>query len=195
MNVILRSITFTTLLLSSLGLSAQETIGTSDSEDNQYIYHEDMATHLSMREANQAFSSGDYIGAIKKTDELISKNPGLIPALVLRAKAKGVVSDTAGAFHDLRQIIKYNPDKPDGYLYLSVGYERVKSYREALKWANQGLEKDPENPMAYKQRGEVKYLLGDKKGACLDWSKAGDLGDLEAYDVIFEKCTNVGMVR
>ena len=45
------------------------------------------------------------------------------------------------------------------------------------------------------QRGEVKYLMGDKKAACLDWSKAGDYGYLHAFDVIFEKCTNVSVVR
>lgn len=193
--MILRSVLFTMLFALVIDMQAQETVGTSTMESERFLYHEDMQTHLSMREANQAFSNGDYKTTILKTDELIEEQPGLIPALVLRARAKGAVSDTAGAFHDLRQIIKYNPDKPDGYLYLSVGYERVESYREALKWANQGLEKNPENPAAYMQRGEVKYLMGDKKGACLDWSKAGNLGDLEAYDVIFEKCTNVGMVR
>jgi len=30
--------------------------------------------------------------------------------------------------------------------------------------------------------------LGDKNGACLDWSKAGELGYIEAYDAIKEYC-------
>ena len=183
--------------LASLPLFAQEgTVMPGSSESSaEYIYSDDAGTEMIMQEANQSMMNGDYKKAIASVDEILKKEPGTTSALVLRARARAAMSDTAGAFHDLREIIKYNPNKPDGYIYLSVGYMRVKSYREALKWANQGLEKDPENPQAYMQRGEVKYLLDDKKGACLDWSKAGDYGFLHAYDVIFEKCTNVSMVR
>ena len=153
------------ILLASFSLSAQEgTVmrGSSESEA-EYIYTDDANTEVVMQEANQNMMNGSYKEAIAAVDEILKAKPGTTSALVLRARARAAMSDTAGAFNDLREIIKYNPDKPDGYIYLSVGYTRVKSYREALKWANQGLEKDPENPQAYMQRGEVKYLLDDKK--------------------------------
>jgi len=41
---------------------------------------------------------------------------------------------------------------------------------------------------AYIKRGEYKYEMDDKEGACLDWSKAGELGDSNAYEIIKEKC-------
>lgn len=37
-------------------------------------------------------------------------------------------------------------------------------------------------------RGKAKYNLRDIDGACLDWSKAGELGRSDAYDVIKKKC-------
>jgi len=42
--------------------------------------------------------------------------------------------------------------------------------------------------MAYDNRGYAKYSLGDKDGACLDWSKAGELGYSDAYDAIKKYC-------
>ncbi len=197
MNILTKSLLTFTLSTFSLALSAQDgTIATSESKSQaEFIFTDDAKSDMIMQDANQSMMDGDYKAAIATVDEILKENPGTVSALVLRSRARAAMSDTAGAFHDLREIIKYNPNKPDGYIYLSIGYMRVKSYREALKWANQGLEKDPENPHAYMQRGEVKYLMGDKKAACLDWSKAGDYGYLHAFDVIFEKCTNVSMVR
>ena len=34
----------------------------------------------------------------------------------------------------------------------------------------------------------AKYNLGDKEGACLDWSKAVELGYKEAYEMIKKYC-------
>jgi len=31
-------------------------------------------------------------------------------------------------------------------------------------------------------------MLGDKEGGCADWSKAGELGDMAAYDLIKKNC-------
>ena len=40
----------------------------------------------------------------------------------------------------------------------------------------------------YLNRGKVKYKLSDLNGACLDWSKAGELGETDAYDSIKKHC-------
>ncbi len=41
---------------------------------------------------------------------------------------------------------------------------------------------------AYYNKGIAKYKLGDKYSACLDWSKAGELGNYNAYDLIKKNC-------
>jgi hypothetical protein len=41
---------------------------------------------------------------------------------------------------------------------------------------------------AYLNRGSFKFTLKDKNGACLDWSKASELGDSDAYDLIKKYC-------
>jgi hypothetical protein len=37
-------------------------------------------------------------------------------------------------------------------------------------------------------RGILRIEFGDLKNGCLDLSKAGELGDLNAYELIKEKC-------
>jgi hypothetical protein len=49
---------------------------------------------------------------------------------------------------------------------------------------------DPNNSFSYYERGTAKYQLDDKEGACLDWSKAGELGYASAYIMIEEYWNN-----
>jgi hypothetical protein len=37
-------------------------------------------------------------------------------------------------------------------------------------------------------RGILRINFGDMKNGCLDLSKAGEMGDLKAYEAIKEKC-------
>jgi len=50
------------------------------------------------------------------------------------------------------------------------------------------IELDPDYAEAYNNRGIAKYRLGDKDGSCLDWNKAGELGNEKAYDLFKEYC-------
>jgi len=42
--------------------------------------------------------------------------------------------------------------------------------------------------MAYHNRGFAKIKLGQKDSGCQDLSKAGEMGDMDAYDLIKEHC-------
>ena len=42
--------------------------------------------------------------------------------------------------------------------------------------------------MAYWRRGTAKIRLGLKESGCLDFSKAGELGEQEAYNEINKYC-------
>jgi len=50
------------------------------------------------------------------------------------------------------------------------------------------IELNPKSSKAYSNRGIAKFKSGDKNGGCMDWSKAGELGDYSAYDKIKEHC-------
>ena len=58
----------------------------------------------------------------------------------------------------------------------------------ALYDYNKAIELDPNDAEAYGGRGLAKIFLGQKDSGCLDLSKAGELGDSQAYDAIKEYC-------
>ena len=53
---------------------------------------------------------------------------------------------------------------------------------------NKAFGLNPDDAIAYYNRGIAKAELKDLDGACLDWSKAGELGLSGAYDLIKQIC-------
>ena len=58
----------------------------------------------------------------------------------------------------------------------------------AIAEYSKSIEFYPNSPFAYFNRGVSKYNLNQKNSACLDWSKAVELGYGDAYDLIKKHC-------
>ena len=74
--------------------------------------------------------------------------------------------------------------------YLDKGVDKYNKgdYSGAIQDFNKAIELDPNDAEAYGGRGLAKILLGQKDSGCLDLSKAGELGYMDAYDVIKKHC-------
>ena len=64
----------------------------------------------------------------------------------------------------------------------------LKYFKEAIKDLDRVVKATPMDPQAYNARATVKLQAGDTDGACLDWSRAGELGDINAYTLIRKHC-------
>jgi Flp pilus assembly protein TadD len=64
----------------------------------------------------------------------------------------------------------------------------LEDYRGAIADFTKAIEFQAENPQNYSKRGSCQLLLNKKEDACLDFSKAGELGLAEAYDLIKKNC-------
>ncbi len=53
---------------------------------------------------------------------------------------------------------------------------------------NSAISLNPKCANSYLIRGRAFYKQGTKTKACEDWSKAGELGKIEAYDFIQKYC-------
>lgn len=111
----------------------------------------------------------DYIGALNdysKSIELSLKDP--ISKTIIgssyweRGRLKMKMNDLIGALEDFNTGIDLSPPNTD--------YN--KNFLRHL----------------YFERGILKQKMGDIKSACLDWSKSGEFGDIEAYKKIKEYC-------
>ena len=101
---------------------------------------------------------------------------------------KLIQKDTATALEYLKMGRKAFPN--DVYLmnreteiYLQKGQQE-----KALANLQAAIEKEPNNPLVYVQRGEAKLKNNDKNGACLDWHNAANLGYKEALQIIATNC-------
>ncbi len=80
-----------------------------------------------------------------------------------------------------------NGQTAEVYYNRGIAKARLERYRLAVADFSNAIEINPDFSKAYIGRGIAK-LDNDKTGACVDWSKAGELGYVDAYDLIAEYC-------
>lgn len=66
----------------------------------------------------------------------------------------------------------------------------LRDYRGCIKDSNKAIELNSRLANSYFLKGKALYKLGEKNNACIEWSKAGELGRIEAYTEIANKCSN-----
>lgn len=146
---------------------------------------------------NNGFFNFEYIDNFDTIDDKSHsfKEPD---RYLYRASCKQHVYDYMGGIMDLK---KYHSILKDSTVSSNTLYGvvllRMKKYKEAknyftvaIKNCNKfgGNEDDDDLRHCYYCRGICNELLLQKEKACLDWSKAGELGKSEAYDKIKESC-------
>ena len=67
-------------------------------------------------------------------------------------------------------------------------FNQFRDYEGAIKDFSKAIELDPSRASAYSSRGLAKYYLLDKEGACADWIKAGQKGDVTSLYLIKDHC-------
>jgi tetratricopeptide (TPR) repeat protein len=123
-----------------------------------------------------------------------------------RGRCKFKLGDQLGSFSDFTKSIELTEDilKNNNYdseniklvsNMLSFNFyhraklnERKKDLKNALLDINNAINLNKNDSEYYIFRGILNLLLNQKKIACLDFSRAGDLGDGRAYEKIRENC-------
>lgn len=115
--------------------------------------------------------------------------PGLI--IKSRGVCKLNLEDYRGALSDFNLASDYSYERSfDLYFKRGCAKASLKDYLGAKMDFNKSISINKEIGTAYFNRGLCNYRLGIKNDACLDWSKAGELGYSDAYKLIKENCKN-----
>jgi tetratricopeptide (TPR) repeat protein len=104
-----------------------------------------------------------------------------------RGTAKFYIDDYANAVKDFTESIRYNA-AAETYEARAMCKEVLTDYQGAIDDYTISIDENWKNPASYFHRGEIYHKLNQKDKACSDWSKAGELGKVEAYDKIKEFC-------
>ena len=123
----------------------------------------------------------DFISSIDNSYQRITIDSD--PANRLNNNSKRTYSyDEAVA--DLNKAIKLFPDL--AYSYYNRANQRALSgsLPEAFEDYTKAIELNPNFAEAYYNRGIIQIFMKDTRKGCLDISKAGELGIVEAYEVL-----------
>lgn len=137
------------------------------------------------------FNSGDFRGSAADFTKIIQLNPRHSGAYFMRGLSKKKLYDYPGAMVDYTKAIELELKKSNSdmkfcakiYANRAGIKEDVKDLIGAIKDYDKAIEFDTDYASLYVLRGKNKFAVGDKKGACLDWSIAHNLGDRDANNV------------
>jgi tetratricopeptide (TPR) repeat protein len=133
---------------------------------------------------------GDYIGAILDYTKSIEVYPYHSEAYYNRAVAKDSLKDFQSAKEDYDKYKEVLSDTRDIAAYFNMGllHYKSKDYLASVHDFDFAIDMNPHDDSSYYYRGNSKFNLGDKSGACSDWKKAGELGITKADDLIKQYC-------
>jgi tetratricopeptide (TPR) repeat protein len=98
------------------------------------------------------------------------------------------LQDYYGAIDDFTSAITINSNHVEAYLHRGKAKQFLQAYQDAINDCTKIIQINPKSVDAFYMRGILRIDFGDMKNGCLDLSKAGELGDLKAYEVIKERC-------
>lgn len=131
----------------------------------------------------------DYLGAMMDFNISIKGSDKEARYYRARARAKSGLQDYRGAIQDLDLAIKLTKGKNMDLVFdRAEAYISLKYFPQAIKDLDRVVKMRPSDPSALNARATVKLQAGDLDGACLDWSRAGELGDINAYGLIRKHC-------
>src|SRR6187549_959512 len=130
----------------------------------------------------------DRHGAMKDYNSAIEKNAKFTDALFARGNVKMKLQDYYGAIDDFSAAIALNENFVEAYFNRGKAKQMLQAYQDAINDCSKIIQINPKSVDAYYMRGILRIDFGDMKQGCLDLSKAGELGDLKAYEAIKEKC-------
>ena len=123
-----------------------------------------------------------------KIDKIIDKANVDIDAYIKTGNEKMDMQDYKGAIDDYSQAIKIDPNDTIPYMLRFDAKVKLEDYYGAKEDLTKVIEIDPNNVFAYYNRGLIEIVLNQDEKACIDFSKAGDLGEEKAYDKIKLYC-------
>lgn len=132
----------------------------------------------------------DRHGAMKDYNSAVEKNPKFSDAFFARGNVKMKLQDYYGAIADFTSAISINENYVEAYFNRGKAKQFLQAYEDAINDCTKIIQINPRSVDAYFMRGILRIDFGDLKNGCLDLSKAGELGDLKAYEAIKEKCNS-----
>lgn len=126
--------------------------------------------------------------SLKYLTTALEINPNNSDALIGRAQVKALKGNSESALLDLKKAKAVNPYDPN--VLVAIGNIKLifQDYEGALDNCAKAIELYNQYKPGYICMGIANLSLGNKKKACLDFSKAGHIGAVELQEMIKTTC-------
>jgi tetratricopeptide (TPR) repeat protein len=131
---------------------------------------------------------GDENGAISDYSKSIELNPTFSMAYNNRGWSKYGLKKYSEALADLDKAIMIDNNNWNAFDSRQEVKFALNNFKGCIEDCNTAILLNPKCSNSFLIRGRAYYKQGNKQKACEDWSKAGELGKVEAYDFITKYC-------
>ena len=145
--------------------------------------------------ARYNFNKGKFNEVILNLNTSIKINPNFAAAYLARCGTKVNIQEYEEAITDCEKAFQLNLQDSNNYIDKNALYSNLCGAKSAIGEnysaildCNTAVILDSKNSASFKNRGIAKDNLGDIRGACSDWQKASNLGDLESRDYFRNYC-------
>lgn len=167
-----------------------------ESEDFlQAIENFDKVIELDPENINAYFNRGRAKSAIGNQKESISDynkvlelDPEFSMAYNNRGWSNFLLKNYIEALIDFNKAIELDPKNYVAYDSRQETKFALNDFVGCLEDCNIAISINPKLANSYYFKGKVLFKNGDKSGACESWSKAGQFGKMDAYDLIKVNC-------
>lgn len=128
--------------------------------------------------------------AVSDLTVFLKKYPEAYLLLYFRGKSKFRLGDYRGAVSDLEKYSRLYQDGLTSECFIMLAKSRsfLYDYTPAIRDYTSAIKLDSESSEAFYGRGLCKMILKQKNSACMDFSRAGELGYEKAYTIIRDYC-------
>ena len=92
------------------------------------------------------------------------------------------------AFEDFSTSLKYNDQNADAYYSRGMVLDTLNRSTEAIDNYTIAISLNSDDGTYFSRRGNARFNTGNKEGACLDWTIAGNLGYYQDYEKVKQLC-------
>lgn len=117
-----------------------------------------------------------------------SLNYDYIDVFYYRGMSKANLGDYRGAILDFDKYIELEKNDYSAYNYRAIAKFELKRFNESIVDFSQAIKLKNDIALIFYGRGAAYLNIGKLEEGCLDMSKAGELGYVDAYKIIKEKC-------
>jgi len=134
------------------------------------------------------YKSKKYNNAMTQINLAIAQNNDFYGYYINRGNTRLNLGIFDEALEDYDYALTLEPGVPDTYYLRGRVLDTLKRHKSAIIDFTRAIELNPDDGTYYSKRGNAKFSAGNRSGACLDWTIAGNLGYYEDFDKIKSLC-------